>query len=169
MSTRAAIAQWTNKPKKEWAGRYHHWDGYPTALGATLFHLVRDKTIGGLGATLQALMHDHPAGWSTINGANWRRRPGYEDHDKERCKKCGRRNWEHYAQHYTGPALGERLETILAALPPAKADRIRGKEEFVLWHSFEHDFERPKRPQCYCHGDRHEDPWDVTQSTAAGS
>jgi len=66
MSTPAAIARWTNRTSHEWAGRYHHWDSYPSALGATLFDLVRHRTLGDLATTLRVLIDDHPAGWSTI-------------------------------------------------------------------------------------------------------
>ena len=167
MSTRAAVAVWTSRSTREWAGRYHHWDGYPSGLGATLFSLVRGKAIGDLEATLRVLIEKHPAGWSTINGADWQKPPGYEDDGTVCCKKCGRCNWEHYAQHYNTPERQKQLEEILAALAPAKAERIRKKEEFLLWHPFEYDFERQKRPACYCHGDRHEEPWELTQGTAA--
>lgn len=163
------IARWTNVSGKEWAGRYHHWDSYPSGLGATLYELVRSKRLGGLETTLRVLIDEHPAGWSTINGADWRQHSGYEESSKERCKVCGRRSWEHYAQSYRTPVRKKRLEAILATLPSDKADRIRLKQEFVLWHPFEHDFDRRRRPECYCHGDRHEGPWELTQSTAAGS
>ena len=168
MSTRAAIARWTNIANGEWAGRYHHWDGYPCGLGATLYHLVRRRVIGDLEMTIQMLVDEHPAGWSTINGADWSKQPGYEGDDKERCKKCGRSSWEHYAQSYATPERQKQLESILATLPAEKADRIRRKQEFVLWHVFEHDLEKAKGPACYCHGDRCEGPQEITQANAAG-
>ena len=169
MSTRAVIARWTNKNDREWAGRYHHWDGYPSGLGVTLYQLVRNKVIGDLATTVKELIDDHPAGWSTITGADWHLEPGYAEGSDEPCKACGRLMWEHYAQSYNTPAREKRLEAILATLPTEKADRLRRKEEFLLWHPFEHDFEKPKAPACYCHGDRREDPLEFTQSNAAGS
>jgi hypothetical protein len=66
MSTRSVIARWTNKEAGEWAGTYHHWDGYPTGLGAHLFGLIRDKYKGDVNRALKELVDDHPAGWSTL-------------------------------------------------------------------------------------------------------
>jgi DNA-directed RNA polymerase subunit N (RpoN/RPB10) len=169
VSTRAGIARWTDKTKKEWAGRYHHWDGYPSGLGATLYQLVRSKTLGDLSTTLRVLIDDHPAGWSTINGADWGKRPGYEDSAKARCTSCGRKAWEHYAQYYKTTQQRKRLEAILAGFAPERVARIRRKEEFVLWHAFEHDVTTTRRATCYCHGARREEPWEVTHSKAAGS
>ena len=118
MNTSAAIAVWTNKDKNEWAGRIHYLDGTPSGLGASLYQLVRDETLGDLATTLRVLIHDHPAGWHMITRANWRQRPGYQKVDKER-------------------------------------------------HPFDYDFEKRRRPQCYCHRDRHEEPWELTQLDAA--
>ena len=74
MSTRSVIAQWTDKDKGEWAGQYHHWDGYPTALGATLYHECRRQDMTKFLDTL--LQHS----WATINGADWRLKPGPQCH-----------------------------------------------------------------------------------------
>jgi hypothetical protein len=169
MSTRAVIARWTSVSTQEWAGRYHHWDGYPSGLGATLYRLVKNQTLGDLTSTLRVLLDDHPAGWSTINGCDWRKPSGYDESSKERCATCRRRNWEHYAQYYKTPRRRKRLEAILATLVPEKAYRIRRHEEFVLWHPFVHKVTMAPRPHCYCHGDRREEAWELTQSDAAGS
>lgn len=74
MSTRSVIAR---KTQSGFKGTYHHWDGYPSALGATLFHLHRDHFDGDIEAMLKTLIDDHPAGWSTINGADFSLEPGY--------------------------------------------------------------------------------------------
>lgn len=65
MSTRSFIARRTDGGL---VGRYHHWDGYPSALAATLLALHRSS--GDLPAMRKVLLEDHPAGFSTINGAD---------------------------------------------------------------------------------------------------
>ena len=62
MSTRSCIAR---RKGDGFEGVYHHWDGYPTGLGATLWGLAQEKDSGLL---LEELINKHPAGWSTING-----------------------------------------------------------------------------------------------------
>lgn len=107
MSTRACIARIQGDG---FLGVYHHWDGYPTGLGKTLWQLVRDN---GRTTTLKVLIDRHPAGWSTINGKDWTKVPGFVE-------------------------LGTPHEDA--------ADR----------------------PECYCHGDRHEEPNPVTQADDMG-
>ena len=74
MSTRACIAR---AEGDGFRGVYHHSDGEPAALGRTLFGLARDRTLGGVGEMLQTLIDDHPAGWSTINRADWSQPAGF--------------------------------------------------------------------------------------------
>ena len=69
MSTRSCIARKTGVDG--FSGVYHHWDGYPEGLGATLFKLYRGHFARDLPAMLTYLIDDHPAGWSTINGRNF--------------------------------------------------------------------------------------------------
>ncbi len=76
MGTRGVIAE-MHEPGV-WRGRYHHLDSYPTALGKTLFELYNGHFNKDLKAMLKVLLHDHPAGWSTIN-ANWKKPIGYEE------------------------------------------------------------------------------------------
>ena len=73
MSTRSIIAR---KTEEGFAGVYHHWDGYPTALGQTLWGLYHkgDKDLDGM---LALLIDSHPAGWSSINGVDWTQPIGY--------------------------------------------------------------------------------------------
>ena len=73
MSTRSIIAR---KTGNGFAGVYHHWDGYPTALGQTLWGLYHkgDKDLDGM---LALLIDSHPAGWSSINGVDWTQPIGY--------------------------------------------------------------------------------------------
>ena len=74
MGTRACIAE---THEGSWRGRYHHWDGYPTALGKTLWDVYHGHFGRNITTMLQFLIHDHPAGWSTINGADWNMQAGY--------------------------------------------------------------------------------------------
>ena len=57
-------------------GRYHHWDSYPTGLGATLYHAAQGRNVGEL---LRLLIDEHPAGWSTINGYDLDQPAGYRN------------------------------------------------------------------------------------------
>ena len=73
MGTRCVIAETHGK---SWRGRYHHWDGYPTAVGKTLWDLYHGHFKKDLKAMLKVLLEDHPAGWSSIN-ADWNKPIGY--------------------------------------------------------------------------------------------
>lgn len=75
MSTRAVIARKTNDGFK---GRYHHWDGYPSGLGDTLFDIFNGHFKRDMRAMLKYLLDDHPAGWSTINGHDFALDPGFD-------------------------------------------------------------------------------------------
>ena len=91
MSTRSIIAR---KTEEGFAGVYHHWDGYPTALGQTLYrmyrHLANNTTTNQTIPFLTELLIDeHPAGWSSINGVDWTQPVGYvtgvDDNDAPQC------------------------------------------------------------------------------------
>lgn len=100
MSTRSVIARTT---PAGFTGVYHHWDGYPSGVGATLYALYNGHFQKDIKAMMHFLIEDHPAGWSTINGADFSLEPGF------------------------------------------------------IERSFEFPEGAPQRPQCYCHGDRHEE------------
>lgn len=76
MSTRSTIAR---KTPSGFRGVYHHWDGYPTALGKTLFHLRKDVFKGSTTAMLKFLIDEHPGGWSTINDRDFSKAPGFSE------------------------------------------------------------------------------------------
>lgn len=82
MSTRGVIARATGE--SQFKGRYHHWDSYPTGLGATLVNLYTGHFKGDLAAMLKYLIDDHPAGFSTINGANFNLPAGHRESLAER-------------------------------------------------------------------------------------
>ena len=107
MSTRGCIARLNGDSFK---GVYHHWDSYPTALGATLWELYHGFFKQDIELMLKTLIDEHPAGWSTIN-------------DKDFSIKAG------FIEHGGGES---------------------------------------KCPQCYCHGDRHEEAQVVTDKNASG-
>ena len=113
MSTRGAIARLTNVLPLRFAGRYHHWDAYPSGLGRTLWNLYHGHFQRDLNSMLRVLIDEHPAGWSSINGTSFTLTSGF--------------------------------------------------------HEWEPGIEPTDRPQCYCHGDRHEEEWLVTEENAAGS
>jgi hypothetical protein len=151
MSTRGAIARAHGDGFK---GVYHHWDSYPIGLGATLWHIYHAVFKGDLDQMLKALIDDHPAGWSTINGADWGVEAGWEDDYTGPCRVCAEPHWKHYAQYYKEHGLPE---------PPHPEGNYS-----VLDHQYQ-PIPHPKGPQCYCHGERHEEGWEVTDRNAAGS
>jgi hypothetical protein len=166
MSTRAVIA----RPRGDgFAGRYHHWDGYPSGLGATLFWLSQPNDVrtdnnlpptpwdGDIEAMQKVLLDDH-TGWSTINGGDFRKAPGMIEGRNGTCR-CGKTQNEHYCQYNkeSYPCkegdYGQHLGHAFDESAKSKADAA----------------EASTRPQCYCHGDRSEEGWDVDEHNASGS
>lgn len=105
MGTRGVIAE---AHGTGWRGRYHHWDSYPEGLGKTLYELYHGHFKKDLDAMIRVMVHDHPAGWSTINNADWSMPIGYVE---------------------------------------IKSDGGFDPNEY----------NKPKGPQCYCHGSRNEE------------
>lgn len=96
MSTRAVIARVTGET---WVGRYHHFDGYPTALGKGLWDLLHGHFAGDLAAMLAVLIDQHPAGWSSIVECDFSLEPGIErmNNKRPRCYCHGgtdNKEWE---------------------------------------------------------------------------
>lgn len=165
MSTRGAIA----RPVGEgFEGRYHHWDSYPEGLGATLFYLRNGFFGGDTDALLAYLVDSHPAGWSTINGKDLTRDPGFlGDIDRIPCvatvgdATCGELRDAHLCQTFG-------LEGHEDGPYPCGVNYA-----YHIGHLYEPDpvVEAYLRqvPECYCHGDRSEDEWLVTAENASGS
>lgn len=65
MSTRAAIGRTAGDT---FAGRYHHFDGYPLGLGCQFAIMAAQAP--DLGAFLTYVVDEHRAGWSDISNAN---------------------------------------------------------------------------------------------------
>lgn len=78
MATRGMIAK---KTESGFIGRYHHWDAYPEALGKTLHTLYNGTFNKNAEAMMHTLIDEHPAGWSSINGANFSYAPGFTTPD----------------------------------------------------------------------------------------
>jgi hypothetical protein len=140
MGTRGVIAEPVTQgiPEHGFIGRYHHWDSYPTGLGATLWALHRDRYDGDTTAMRAELIAAHPAGWSTINGADWDLEPGFTD-----CTTCDKPGWMHYVQNYPAHDL------------PRPEPYAPG-----TYAAYDHLAERPEvspGPACYCHGSRAEE------------
>lgn len=74
-------------------GVYHHWDGYPTALGAELFKLVNGKFKGNVGKMLNWAIDSHSAGWSTIMGSSETHKPECFCHPKRKRRAEALGNW----------------------------------------------------------------------------
>jgi hypothetical protein len=75
MSTNGIIARSTGEGTFE--GRYHHWDSYPSGLGVVLVELYCGHFKRDLPRMLQVLLDEHPAGWSTIVGTDFKLKPGF--------------------------------------------------------------------------------------------
>lgn len=79
MGTRGAIARLHEIVSGTWQGRYHHWDSYPTGLGETLWTTLHGHFNGDVEGMLKFLIDEHPAGWSTINHADFSQSAGYNE------------------------------------------------------------------------------------------
>ena len=151
--------RFTNCELTEFEGRYHHWDSYPSGLGATLWNLYHGHFQKDLNQMLQVLIDEHPAGWSTINNKDFAKDPGFEDPYKLPCVNCFKAHWEHYYQSWE--SNGRRLTSV------ARYQMSTGNY-LALDHPFQ-KVEGMTGPECYCHGGRSEEGWLLTHQDAAGS
>jgi hypothetical protein len=69
MSTRGIIARATG-PEGQFAGRYIHWDNYPTNRGPQLWRMLHDEFKNDVEKMLVYLIDKHPAGWSTLDNSS---------------------------------------------------------------------------------------------------
>jgi len=135
MSTRSVIAR---KTQTGFSGAYHHWDGYPSGLGATLFEVRNRFYKGDTARMLNYLIDANPAGWSTIN-SDWTKPAGQRPDDNLLiCKQCGQESWRHYRQYYTGGYSPQLSDWERAGRPEAPP----GTDIRVLGHSA--DLDRPE-------------------------
>lgn len=93
MSTRSTIARVSRSPDGfTFRGAYHHWDGYPTALGKTLFEAYHGHFGRDVKRMLQFLIDEHPAGWSSINQADFALPAGFDAKGGPKCYCHGSRS-----------------------------------------------------------------------------
>ena len=95
MATRGVIAR---PAGNGWEGRYHHWDSYPSGLGKTLWDAYHRFFRRDIDAMTSYLIDQHPAGWSTIVGADLTLPPGFTEHGNSRFGDYskGLITWEEY-------------------------------------------------------------------------
>lgn len=122
MATRGAIARLKRLTPLEFAGRYHHWDSYPTELGRTLWSLYHGHFEKNLEQMLKVLLDEHPAGWSSLHDADFRLEPGFgdapgrkqqEEGSRPQCYCHGDRNEEGWAVNQEN-AAGSGVEWAYA-------------------------------------------------------
>lgn len=153
-------------PGSGFAGRYHHWDGYPSGLGATLYELAQGPSpFPTVDDMLRVLIDEHPSGWSTINGADWTLPIGYVNEHRGPCAVCAEPMESHYCQYYPpqpGRAQGHE---------PGSVEGCHGGPS--SYQHMDHPWERIRQAHpamCYCHGERSEPAGDLlTHEDAAGS
>lgn len=132
MSTRSVIAR---KNGTGFTGVYHHWDGYPSGLGATLFELRNKHFKGDTAAMLAFLIDEHPAGWSTINGADFLYPPSTGSNDNIKpCDLCGKPTWAHYRQYWGGANGGNFGKGSTEWKACGKPAQPEGTETLVYGH-----------------------------------
>jgi len=121
MSTNGIIARSTGE--STFAGRYHHWDSYPSGLGVALVEAYRGYFKRDLDRMLQFLLDEH-TGWSTIVRKDFSLKPGYTN----------------VAQRPEGMSIEDFSKLPLN-----------------------------RRPQCYCHGARHEEGFIADEKSDCGA
>lgn len=63
VATRAIIAK--KLKNDEWIGVYHHWDGYPSVLGKTIWNMIVNE-FKSVNKFCRYAIEEHPAGWFHI-------------------------------------------------------------------------------------------------------
>lgn len=120
MGTRGVIARVTGDG---FEGRYHHWDSYPTQLGRSLYTFAQQI---GVKRLLEILVDEHVVGWSTINGHDITKTPGYLELGKRHDGEPERFTDAHTAWERTqGPQCychGDRHETEPLLITDVSAD-----------------------------------------------
>lgn len=182
MSTRSVIARPVTREggASGFTGVYHHWDGYPSGVGASLFAYRNGFFGGDTEAMLRYLVDEHPAGWSTINGKDLGRKPGFHegmDGDDQPCTvavttsaievdgpRCGRPSKDHLCQTF-----GADAHAAVGFPYPCR----EGHYGYHLGHEHKPDpaavADARLVPECYCHGDRTEDAEPITEANASGA
>ena len=145
MATRGAIARLTSTDPLCFAGVYHHWDSYPEGLGKTLWELYHIAFGQDLDALLKAIIDDHPAGWSSLHSSTF-----------DIVKKADGEKAEGQKDDVAETSSDERASNTELKMRNELARLVGANEPFADLN-------------CYCHGERHEDGWEVNERNAAGS
>lgn len=128
MGTRSVVA----KPVGDgFEGRYVHWDGYPSGVGASLWK-ARQEHFSTVEEMVTYLIDEEPVGWSALGGIDWSLPKGWHDaYDRdEPCADCTLPMWRHYAQYY--PEGGPNDPMVNGA---RRAELIIPGETMQLGHS----------------------------------
>ncbi len=83
MSTRGIIARATGT-EGQFAGRYMHWDNYPTNRGEQLWAMLHGEFKSNVEKMLVYLIDKHPAGWSSLNPSSETGKPECYCHPKRK-------------------------------------------------------------------------------------
>lgn len=172
MSTRGAIGRLTSMDPIRFDAVYHHWDSYCSGLGATLFHVRREYFHGSTDEMLAYVIDQHPGGWSSLNGKDIRLPAGYAETafgvGDCQFEGCGLKQDAHLCQSEGAHPFLERTESTYPCVQEPSP-----KYGMHLGHEFAEDpvlrTMAERTPNCYCHGERAEEGWVVTQENAAGS
>jgi hypothetical protein len=81
MGTRSMIGRKDEQGKT--TGRYVHWDGYPSGVGQTLHNALRTYFGGDVDTMARYFIDEHPAGWSSIVGADFSLSSGFRNMDEK--------------------------------------------------------------------------------------
>jgi hypothetical protein len=185
MATRGAIARLERRDSEgvppAFVGAYHHWDSYPTGLGRTLWALYHGHFQKNMEAMLQTLIDDHPAGWSSILTSDFTKAPGFVEtcfpvdcaetkitetlagdeghdvngHDGNGCSSGAP------GKGASNNGIASTRSALDGACKTAAHSDDTGDEDNCD--------EGAPAPACYCHGDREDTPWRVTEANAAAS
>lgn len=161
MATRGAIARLRSCEPLVFAGAYHHWDSYPTGLGKTLWELYHGHFQKDLEAMLQTLIDAHPAGWSSIHSSDFSQTPGFVE------TNFTDKNFIEASRSETRATETQATETLLCN-GNGQSAKVQSANAQSTQDCADCDEGSPP-PSCYCHGDRHEAAWVVTEKNAAGS
>lgn len=164
MSTRAVIARPAPTPDNPdaFVGVYHHFDGYPTGLGATLYYLYRGHFARDGHAMLRTLLDEHPAGWSTIYG-DFAVKPGYIEHLGRATASKIKREADDLVYHHFG-AIRDAFDGPHHKYSPDDPMTVgqEAQRSAMLFLYAHPRYRIANRPQCYCHGSRHEEAQSFT-------
>ncbi len=78
MSTRSVIGKWVDKDQGKIDGRYHHSDGYPEGLGATLWRFLKNNFGDDTERLLNYVLSER-SGWSSMVDSDPRIPPSWTE------------------------------------------------------------------------------------------